>query len=314
MENGPEIIEITSAYDFFKTVHHKNKQRLNNGERSFIQYFRGQSNCEWGVTPLIHRAPEFTLFEYEKEMVEDFISRRPAEFKDIENSFNLIAKMQHYGLATRLIDMTTNPAVSLFFVCYHHFDRDGEVYLFNTVQEDILSPRVLNMIVEFYLNEKESGYNLLSYYRLCAGRYHQEEIRKGFFFLVNNSPMAAITERVSERMIRQSSMFIIVPFHAENKDNNPDDLKHLFLDRQWTGLEKYIENTSITPRIDDIRDYLLKYHQDGRRFIVKAENKQEILRELKTIGIYEALIFPELEYEGKGIVNEYLNLTEQTTI
>ena len=46
--------------------------------------------------------------------------------------------MQHYGIPTRLIDVTTNPLVALYFACQGNPDKDGVVFIFEeNVEYDI---------------------------------------------------------------------------------------------------------------------------------------------------------------------------------
>jgi FRG domain len=50
-----------------------------------------------------------------------------------------LAEVQHYGLATDLLDWTSNPMVALFFACSEEQEEDGAVFTFNkqeTVSEE----------------------------------------------------------------------------------------------------------------------------------------------------------------------------------
>ena len=85
--------------------------RLVSGDSRVLLY-RGQPNVNFDITPSVFRS---SLIAKEHELINELLFRAPTKFSDVNGMFACLVKMQHYGLPTRLLDVTTNPLVALYF-------------------------------------------------------------------------------------------------------------------------------------------------------------------------------------------------------
>lgn len=92
----------------------KNTEEINGNKSNDIEFFyRGHTKQSYKLQPLLYRTlnqketSEKDIFSYiMTKHSNEFIGMKPLE---------VLAKMQHLGVATRLLDVTKNPLVGLFF-------------------------------------------------------------------------------------------------------------------------------------------------------------------------------------------------------
>lgn len=102
-------------------------------------FFRGHADRDYVAEPAIFRNKEH--LKNEKHLFNDMITQCPEEFKDCQYTFEYLVKMQHYGLPTRLLDITSNALVALYFACCSSddfvCDEQGDVIYIKDEKGDI---------------------------------------------------------------------------------------------------------------------------------------------------------------------------------
>lgn len=301
---------IKSAFEFFSIAHNLKKERNHPSE---IEFYRGHSNKEWKLMPTINRN---CMLDFEEELINEFVRRRPDEFSESNGLFNVIAKMQHYGLHTRLLDITENPAVALYFACCDNFDKDGEIFTFQKSLDEVENNEVANIIAEFYIRFNDSRVDcaIEDYYNYLIGKYNMKNIRKALYYILNGYYCICRPRIIGERILRQAGSFMMVTNKSVIKKeyiNNEEVKKRIENLKQYERVsQENIKDSRFLRVIKSVHDYTeahIKNEQEGYRYIIKAEDKKDIMSQLKTIGIKKSFLFPELNNEGMDVMEEYLS-------
>ena len=107
-----------------------------------VLYFRGQSNSSWELRPSVMRQDQdgqAALRPVEGDMLNDLVTRQPEPFSQQGAAIAQWVFAQHHGLRTRLLDVTRNPLVGLYYACEGHHNLDGQLHVF-AVPNSLIKP------------------------------------------------------------------------------------------------------------------------------------------------------------------------------
>lgn len=106
-------------------------------------FFRGHSDARYQLTPSLLRKWDDGGWQFmpeEDRLCKELLIAHHDEFHGDEYCFDRLVRMQHYGLPTRLLDVSGNPLVALFFACSvkaGQQEMEGEVIVFKIASDGI---------------------------------------------------------------------------------------------------------------------------------------------------------------------------------
>ena len=107
--------EITSVVDFIKAIEEDVKDDPFAIDEATEVFYRGHADESWDLKPSIVRSDKGIKNEH--LLFRDMVAHVPQDFSECKSALDYLVQMQHYGLPTRLLDVTTNPLVALYFAC-----------------------------------------------------------------------------------------------------------------------------------------------------------------------------------------------------
>lgn len=246
-------------------------------------YFRGHADEKFSLIPSVYRNKGWK--KSEDILFKEMVLKCAAEFKDQDSTFQMLVKMQHYSLPTRLLDITANPLVALYFACAEKMETDGEVVVLKIPKQEIryhdsdtvtilsnLSRRPIDFSIPESsdlkkFNENENIKKLL----------HEIKRDKPYFAPVINSKDIGLVVCVkpkqdNPRVIKQEGAFLLFGIKAKKKN------------------------------CAEVNDAYLPWK---KAIIIDKSKKEEIIQDLLALGVSKMSIYPEMDKVAEHLSDLY---------
>ena len=262
------IEEIKSIENYLNWV--RNCSTLESAGLTWQQhhlYVRGQANCEWKLQPSV-----FVHKENEYELLQDAYRHAWKYLQDYPTDLEKMVVLQHYGLHTRLLDLTSNPLMALYFACSSYEGEDGKVFCYCASGDD--GYRVASIIAKIVVHGVNKGLGLE---QLLKNEYLNFYIRdKG--------------EPIDKESFEQWKKRLYEPvfFHSPFNNNRITAQRGAFL------MSPLDERDSATG--SHFKENVFKNHGLWKEVLIDKDSKKVILEELTLLGIDESTVYPDLEH------------------
>ncbi len=258
-----------------------------NNQKGCSVYYRGENRdyLENKCTPGIFRKKRLIINEH--NIFKEMIIRNPDDFEKDKSTFDKLSRMQHYGTPTRLLDITSNALLALFFACKKRdSEKDGIVYIFN----------IPNEIIKFYDSDtvsvianlaKREKFDFPSNLENCKEAFNKH---KDIQFLLHN--------------IKDEKPYFkneIVPKHLYSIVCVKPILNNRRIIRQQGAFLLFGNNKYEKYKPAKLNDSKISL----KKIEIEKTAKNKILKELEILGISNATAFPDISNVSEYLKEKY---------
>lgn len=284
-----ELVEI----EFLSSLHDAiTNVNVHNDEKSY--FFRGHSALNYLLVPAIFRNKNW--LENEKNMYQELRIECPDSFNTCESHLDYLVKMQHYGLPTRLLDITRSLLVALYFACLDKQNLYGELIVLEVNKDEICYPqsdKIAMLSCLPLLSEEQQK----AVYKYCTDHPNYSEPN-------NNDSMDRFLHEV-----RSEKPAFLKKIHTEDLLHNyivtPLKTNLRIVKQSGAFLIFGLHDNDMQRLHDNICKLRLKKDGEDKKIAFIVKNKEQIIKDLELCSINKASLFPEIDKVAEYVKEKY---------
>lgn len=218
----------------------------------------------------------------EDRMYRELLVSNLADFGGDIYTLDRLVRMQHYSLPSRLLNITSNSLIALYFAGKSNPSQDGEVIVLSMEQRQIkyFDSDTASCIANLTRVSKESK-DTIDFSSNDIRKFNKKKpIKQLLHFIKEEKPF--FEGRLDPRHLR--SVICVKGKHTNNRISFQSGAFLLF------GDEAILDEAG-TPDINLIR--------------IAVTNKNKVLQELDKLNINESTVFPYIENSAKYIAQKF---------
>lgn len=265
---------------------------LKKSYKDYVLFYRGHSRLNYLLQPGIKR--DCNWLENENVMYHELLVRCAQYFTHCHTHLDYLVEMQHYGLPTRLLDITENPLVALYFACCSNKDKLGEIIILCTKTENVKYAKSDTVAILAALPTM-SHVEQENLYQVCTNGIGEKDDEKYEILASKLASEVKSRNPAFEPRIRKEDLLkhiFVIPIRNNQRIMKQDGS---FIVCGLSG--KYGE--------DNILDKLRYRDDNGKRIVFIVQNKEKILKELDILSVNRASLFPEIDDVAEYIRDKY---------
>ncbi|HEX7388129.1 MAG TPA: FRG domain-containing protein [Castellaniella sp.] len=249
-------------------------------------FYRGHSNrAGYKLEPSLFRKDSrgnYLYLDTEHMLYRELLVSNSIDFYGDNYTLDRLVRMQHYSLPTRLLDITSNPLIALYFACKTNQNIDGEVIVLTVDREQIryFDSDTASCIANLARLSKTDKDAIDHSIENIEKFNHQVPLQRLIHFVKEEKSFF-------EPRIEKKDLRTILCVKGKRSNNRITSQSGAFL---LFGLDAVL-NEDGTDEISVMR--------------ITVSNKAEILRQLDLLNINESTVFPYIENSAKYVAQKY---------